>query len=123
MTKSATLYTCPAYFRSYRIEIAAEYGGCALTKVIMDAGGKTAATDEFKAVSPTGAVPALKSAEGVCLFDASAAAALVGGCALSGGDCPVARAQVSFPSTELQRSSIFLSFCPLLYSSRAFMRT
>ena len=91
---TGTLYTCPNYFRSYRIEIAAQYGGYQLTKVLMQPDG-TCASADFQAVSPTGAVPAFKSCEGVALFDASAIAAFVGGAALSGGDCPVARAQVS----------------------------
>jgi len=94
MAPSGKLYTCPNYFRSYRIEIAAEYAGYALTKVFMEP-GKTAELPEFKAASPSGAVPALMSSDGVALFEASAIATLVGGAALSGGDCPVARAQVS----------------------------
>ena len=48
-----------------------------------------------QAVSPMGAVPAFKSSEGICLFESSAIASLVGGCALTGGECSVARAQVS----------------------------
>lgn len=94
MVKSGTLYTCPNYFRSYRIEVAAEYGGCQLKKVLIDP-GKTDQQPELKAVSPSGAIPAFKSDNGVALFETSAIASLVGGSSLTGGDCPVARAQVS----------------------------
>lgn len=97
MVTSGTLYTCPNYFRSYRIEIAAEYGNFKLNKVFVKPEEKDSHAD-LKAVSPTGAIPALRTDDGVTLFDASAIASLVGcspsGCSLLGGSC-AERAQVT----------------------------
>ena len=70
-----TLYTYPGNFRAFKILIAAEYNGVAIDVPAFEM-MKDNQTPEFRAMSPMGKVPVLKTPQGA-LFESNAIARYV----------------------------------------------
>nr|BAN20579.1 elongation factor 1 gamma [Riptortus pedestris] len=90
---SGTLYSYPDNFRTYKILIAAQYGGGSVKLAPNFVVGQSNQTPEFLAKFPLGSVPAFESKDGHCITESNAIAFYVSSNELRGAT-DVDRAQV-----------------------------